>query len=146
MQPPEPFRDLDWEPKRARELGDRALDLWVELLERLPDLPIGRKERADEVRAAVTLDVPEEPMPLDDLMAHLRSLVLEHSMYPGHPGFMAYVSGAGTVPGVAGDMIAAAVNQNLGGWRLSPAATELELHLTRWLAQQFGLPADTCGG
>ncbi|MGZ4142504.1 MAG: pyridoxal phosphate-dependent decarboxylase family protein [Actinomycetota bacterium] len=146
MQPPEPFRDLDWEPKRARELGDRALDLWVELLERLPDLPIGRKERADEVRAAVTLDVPEEPMPLDDLMAHLRSLVLEHSMYPGHPGFMAYVSGAGTIPGVAGDMIAAAVNQNLGGWRLSPAATELELHLTRWLAQQFGLPADTCGG
>lgn len=146
MKPPEPFKDLDWEPKRAREIGERALDLWIDLLEQLPDLPVARAERADEVRAAVTMDVPDEPMPLDDLMAHLRSLVLEHSMYPGHPGFMAYVSGAGTVPGAAADLIAAAVNQNVGGWRLSPAATELELHLTRWLARQFGLPAETSGG
>jgi aromatic-L-amino-acid decarboxylase len=145
VQAPEPFRDLDWEPKRARELGERALDLWVELLERLPDLPVGRRERADEVRAAITLDVPDEPLPLDDLMAHLRSIVLEHSTYPGHPGFMAYVSGAGTVPGVAGDLIAAAVNQNVGGWRMSPAATEVELQLTRWLATQFGLPASSGG-
>src|SRR5207245_11224330 len=103
-------------PKRARELGERALDLWVELLEKLPDLPIGRRERAEEVRAAVSLDVPDQPMPLDDPAAYLRSVVLEHSMYPGHPGFMAYVSGAGTVPGVAGAMIAAALNQNVGGW------------------------------
>jgi aromatic-L-amino-acid decarboxylase len=145
MDAPEPFRDLDWDPKRARELGERALDLWVELLDRLPDLPVSRRERADEVRAAITLDVPDDPMPLDDLMAHLRSIVLDHSMYPGHPGFMAYVSGAGTVPGVAGDLIAAALNQNVGGWRLSPAATEIELHLTRWLAAQFGLPAGSGG-
>ncbi|HJT37659.1 MAG TPA: pyridoxal-dependent decarboxylase, partial [Actinomycetota bacterium] len=142
---PEPFRDLDWEPKRARELGERALDLWVEFLEELRELPIGRRERADEVRAAVELDVPDEPMPLDDLMAHLRSIVLEHSMYPGHPGFMAYVSGAGTVPGAAADLIAAALNQNVGGWRLSPAASEIEAVLIKWLAAQFGLP-DTAGG
>jgi glutamate/tyrosine decarboxylase-like PLP-dependent enzyme len=145
MDAPEPFRDLDWDSKRARELGERALDLWVELLERLPDLPIGRRERAAEVRAAVTLEVPDDPMPLNELMAHLRSVVLDHSMYPGHPGFMAYVSGAGTIPGVAADLIAAAVNQNVGGWRLSPAASEIELQLTRWLAAQFGLP-DGSGG
>jgi aromatic-L-amino-acid decarboxylase len=58
---------------------------------------------------------------------------------------MAYVSGAGTVPGVAGDLIAAALNQNVGGWRLSPAATEIELQLTRWLAAQFGLPEGSGG-
>src|SRR5438270_9966760 len=145
MDRPEPFRDLDWDPKRARELGERALDLWVEMLEKLPDLPIGRRERAEEVRADVSLDVPDEPMPLDDLMAHLRSVVLEHSMYPGHPGFMAYVSGAGTVPGVAGDLIAAAVNQNVGGWRLSPAASEIEAVLVKWLAAQFGLPEGSGG-
>src|SRR5437764_11592379 len=145
MDRPEPFRDLDWDPRRAREIGERAVDLWVEFLEKLPDLPIGRRERADEVRAAVTLDVPDEPMPLDDLMAHLRSIVLEHSMYPGHPGFMAYVSGAGTVPGVAGDPMAGAGNQNVWGWRLSPAASEIEMQLTKWLAAQFGLPEGSGG-
>jgi glutamate/tyrosine decarboxylase-like PLP-dependent enzyme len=42
-------------------------------------------------------------------------------------------------------MLAAGVNMNLGGWRLAPSATEIEMHLMRWFAQQFGLP-ETAGG
>lgn len=145
--PPRPVPDLDWEPKRARELGEHALDLWEELLTRLREraLPVARRESAAHVRTAVTRPVPEDPVPLDELASYLRDVVLEHSMYPGHPAFMAYITGAGTVPGAAADLVAAAMNQNAGGWLLSPAATEIELHLTRWFAAQFGLPP-TCGG
>lgn len=32
--------------------------------------------------------------------------------YTGHPGFMAYITGAGTVPGAAADLLATALNQN----------------------------------
>jgi aromatic-L-amino-acid/L-tryptophan decarboxylase len=142
---PEPVRDLDWEPKRARELGEAALDIWQELLERIRELPVSRYEGVDAVREAVALDVPEEPMPVEDLVGYLRSVVLDHSMYPGHPGFMAYISGAGTVPGAAADLIAACLNDNVGGWRLSPAASEIEHHLTRWFAERFGMP-DGSGG
>src|ERR671919_693678 len=142
---PEPVPDLDWEPKRARELGEAALDIWEELLERIRELPVSRYEGVDAVREAVALDVPEEPMPVEDLVGYLRSVVLDHSMYPGHPGFMAYVSGAGTVPGAAADLVAAGLNQNVGGWRLSPAASEIEHHLTRWFAERFGLPEGSGG-
>jgi len=47
--------------------------------------------------------------------------VFEHSSYPGHPGFMAYISGGGTVPGAAADLLAAGLTQppQLG---LRPAA------------------------
>jgi glutamate/tyrosine decarboxylase-like PLP-dependent enzyme len=142
---PEPVRDLDWEPKRAREIGERALDIWEELLERLRDLPVSRYEGVDRVREAVALDIPDDPMPLDDLVEHLREVVLERSMYPGHPRFYAYITGAGTVPGAAADLLAAGLNANVGGWRLSPAATEVEQHLTRWFARQFGLPEGAGG-
>jgi len=142
---PEPVRDLDWDAKRARELGERALDIWAELLERLPELPVSRGKSQAEVAAAVSRPVPDDPMPLGDLVEHLRELVLEHSMYPGHPRFYAYITGAGTVPGAAADLLAAAVNQNLGGWRLSPGASELELHLTNWFARELGMP-ETGGG
>lgn len=142
---PEPFRELDWDPKQARELGDRALDIWQEFLERLPELPVRPPHPVAETQAALALEVPEEPMPLDDLVAHMREVVLERSMYPGHPAFFAYVSGAGTVPGAPADMLAAAVNPNLGGWRLSPAGTAIERHLTEWFARRFGLP-ETGGG
>ena len=89
--------------------------------------------------------MPEQPLSVPELAALLRPLVLEHSTLCGHPGFMAYISGSGTVPGAAADLLAAGLNPNVGGWSLSPAATELELHLMRWLADRFGLPEGAGG-
>ena len=142
---PEPVRDLDWSPDRARQLGEDAVELWVELLARLPGLPVGRDFNVEELRADLALEVPEEPLERGELLRHVRALVLEDSMYPGHPGFLAYISGAGTVPGAVGDLLAAALNQNSGGFRLSPGATTIEEHLMRWLAGRFGLP-ESAGG
>jgi aromatic-L-amino-acid/L-tryptophan decarboxylase len=142
---PEPVRDLDWDPDRARELGEDAVELWVELLARLPELPVSREFRADELRDTLAIDVPEEALERGELLGHLRALMLENSMYPGHPGFLAYISGAGTVPGAAADLLAAALNQNTGGFRLSPGASTIEEHLMGWLAGRFGLPEGAGG-
>jgi aromatic-L-amino-acid/L-tryptophan decarboxylase len=142
---PAPLPDLDWDPDRARAFTDRAVDLYDEFLRRLPELPLTHGEPATAVRAAVAIDVPEEPMPEDELFAYLRELVFEHSFFAGHPRFMAYVSGAGTVPGVGADLLAAGVNMNVGGWVLSPGATEIELNLTRTFASWFGLPEGSGG-
>ncbi len=146
VERPSPVPDLDWNPERSRVFGDRALDLWQELLERLPELPVSGRWTAKDVHEAVAIDVPDEPMADDALFAYLHDVVFEWSELSGHPRFMAYISGAGTVPGAAADLIAAGLNANLGGWQLSPAATEIELHLTRWFATElFGLPAGAGG-
>ncbi|MEA3511091.1 MAG: pyridoxal-dependent decarboxylase [Actinomycetota bacterium] len=143
---PEPERALDWSSVDARVLGQGTLDIWIELLDRLHgDLPVARDRSATEVRDTVAREIPTEPMPTEELIAHLREVVFDESMYPGHPGFVAYVSGAGTVPGAAADLIAAGLNQNSGGWRLSPAATEIEQHLMRWFARRFGMPEGSTG-
>ena len=142
---PQPVPDLDWEPSRAAELGQLAVRLWSELIDALPEQPVTREFEPADVRAALELDVPDEPLPVEALAERLRTLVFEQSVYSGHPGFLAYIVGAGTVPGAAADLIAAAVNPNLGGWRLSPGATEIELHLGRWLASECGLPAGAGG-
>ncbi|MEP7347799.1 MAG: pyridoxal-dependent decarboxylase, partial [Gemmatimonadaceae bacterium] len=142
---PAPVTDLAWDADRARALGNQMVELWGELLERLRSMPVGGRATVAEVRAAVTRDVPNEPLAIEELVASLRTLALENATYTGHPGFMAYITGAGTVPGVAADLLAAALNQNVGGWRLSPGATEIELHLGRWFSSRLGLP-ETAGG
>jgi aromatic-L-amino-acid decarboxylase len=142
---PEPVRDLDWNPDRARQLGEDALDLWTEVLARLPDLPVSRDFKAEELYEALALEVPEEPLERGELVRHLRALALESSVYIGHPAFLAYISGAGTVPGAVADLLAAALNQNGGGFRLSPGASTIEAHLMGWLAGLFGLP-ESAGG
>jgi aromatic-L-amino-acid decarboxylase len=144
-QPPTPVTDLAWSPRQAEEFATRVVDIWTELLERLPSLPVTRDFMPAEVAPAVALPVPEEPMAVDDLVAHLRELTFEQSLHTGHPAFFAYISGAGTVPGAAAELLGAGLNPNVGGYRLGPGAAEIELHLTRWLASRFGLPEGAGG-
>ena len=145
MTRPEPVRDLDWGPAQARELTGAMLELWSELLERMGELPVTPVAAADDVAAEMMLPIPEAPLSAQELAALLRPLVFEHSALCGHPGFLAYISGSGTVPGAAADLLAAGLNPNVGGWSLSGGATELELHLMRWMAARFGLPAGAGG-
>ncbi len=145
MRPPEPVRDLDWGPAEARELTGTMLDLWTELLERMPDLPVTPVAAAADVAAEMDLPIPEKPLPPAEIARLLRPLVFDHSALCGHPGFLAYISGSGTVPGAAADLLAAGLNPNVGGWSLSAGASELELHLMRWIAGRFGLPEGSGG-
>jgi hypothetical protein len=44
---PEPERALDWPSADARVLGDAAVDIWTELLDRIhDDLPVARNRTA----------------------------------------------------------------------------------------------------
>jgi aromatic-L-amino-acid/L-tryptophan decarboxylase len=146
MERPRPVRDLSWPIERTRELGARALSLWGDFLEKLPGLPVSRVWKGRNLARELDLRVPLAPASLDDVMDTLKKLAFETSMYPGHPRFMAYVTGPGTVPGTIADLLAATINQNVGGYRLAPGATEMEQFLTRWFAQElFGLPATASG-
>ena len=143
---PEPLRDLDWDPARARAFTDGVADIYEELLTKLRDLPVAGTWGVEEVRDAVAIPVPDDPMPEAEILEYLRTVTFDYSGLLGHPRFYAYISGAGTVPGAAADLLAAGLNANPGGWRLAPGATEIELAFARWFAQDvFGLPS-TAGG
>src|SRR4029078_3738704 len=52
--------------------------------------------------------------------------------------------GAGPI-GVVADLLASAVNPNVGAWKLAPAATEIEVQTVRWIAEVIGYRADCRG-
>lgn len=149
MEAPPPVDDLEWDAAAARRVGSAAVELWVELLEGLRDQPVSRPMSrmwsADEVAAAVDVPIPAEGLSPEALVDALRPLVFEQSVYTGHPGFLAYISGAGTIPGAAADLIAAGLNANAGGWSLSAGVTEFERKLVAWLGDRFGLPEGSGG-
>ena len=143
---PGPVTDLDWEPARARAFVDEVAGLYEEVLGSLRSSPVIHDRGADDVRAGVVVDIPDAPMPQAELVEYLRRMTFEYSAFPGHPRFYAYVSGAGTVPGAAAELLASGVNMNAGGWRLGPSATEIEMALTRWFANEmFGMPGGSGG-
>jgi len=68
-----------------------------------------------------------------------RDLLVEHSLLTATriPG---YITSSAAPVGAIADFLAAAVNPNLGGWPLSPIATEIELQTVEWIAEFLGYP------
>ena len=70
---------------------------------------------------------------------------MEHSLFNGHPRFMGFITSPAAPLGALGELLAAAVNPNVGGWMLSPMASEIEAQTIRWIAEMIGYPRDAGG-
>src|SRR5688572_7298167 len=130
-----------------RALGHRLIDQVAAQLDSIPDGPVTRDESPSAVRDALDLTgpLPEDGMDPALLLEQTTERLFKHSLFNGHPRFFGYITASPAPIGMLGDLLASAVNPNVGGWLLSPAATEIESQTVRWIAQFIGYPAD-CGG
>jgi aromatic-L-amino-acid decarboxylase len=140
-------RPLSLSAAQFRAAGHRLVDQLAELLERVPKGPVTPGERPSQVRAALGADapMPETGRDASELLAETAPLLFEHSLFNGHPRFWGYITSSPAPIGMLADLLAAAANPNVGGWTLSPAASEIEAQTVRWIAQFIGFPT-TCGG
>jgi aromatic-L-amino-acid decarboxylase len=144
-----PLRDspLDIPPERFRQIGHQLIDQIAALLESVSDRPVTRDESPSAVRDALGLNGPlpqegEDPAVLLDGLART---IADHSLFNGHPRFFGYITASPAPIGMLGDLLASALNPNVGGWLLGPAASEIEGQTVRWIAELIGYPTD-CGG
>lgn len=94
-----------------------------------------------EIRRALGFSPPEEPEPLDRVLADLDRVVMPGIVHWGHPAFLGYFGSTSNGPALLGEIAAAALNVSAMTWKTSPAATELETVVLEWIRQMVGLPA-----
>ena len=130
-----------------RMLGHQLIDQVAGLLESVPDRPITRDESPSAVRDALDLNgpLPETGSDPAVLLERTTRLLFEHSLFNAHPRFFGYITASPAPIGVLGDLLAAALNPNVGAWALSPAATEVEAQTVRWIAELIGFPTEGAG-
>jgi aromatic-L-amino-acid decarboxylase len=128
-----------------REDGQQALDWVARYLDGVRDRPVLAQVEPGEIAAALPEHAPESGEPLADILADVDRVLIPGITHWNHPGFMAYFGISGSPPGILGETVAAALNVNAMLWRTSPAATELEQRMLRWVAEMIGLPGDWFG-
>ena len=134
---------VDLSAEQFADIGHRLVDDVADLLASIRERPVGPGETPQQVRARLDADAGLPPDGADParLVADATRMLVDHSIYNGHPRFFGYIT-AGPAPiGILSDMLAAAINPNVGAWALSPMATEIEEQTTRWLAELVGFPA-----
>jgi aromatic-L-amino-acid/L-tryptophan decarboxylase len=124
---------------------EQAAEWCASYLDRVGDLPVLSRVEPGEIAAALPEHAPEHGEPLAEILADVDRVLIPGITHWNHPGFMAYFGISGSPPGILGETVAAALNVNAMLWRTSPAATELEQRVLRWVAEMTGLPADWFG-
>jgi aromatic-L-amino-acid/L-tryptophan decarboxylase len=124
-----------------RHHAHATVDWIAGYLEGVGELPVLPAVRPGEIAARLPASAPGRGEPLEDILRDFREVLLPGVTHWNHPGFLAYFAITGSVPGILGEMLAAALNTNAMLWRTGPAQTELEERTLDWLRELLGLPA-----
>ncbi len=128
------------------ELGRAIIERAGNLLDTLPSRLVTKGEPPEVIRSILGTDsVPLNGTDPETLIREISTLLVDHSLFNGHPKFWGYITSSAAPIGVLGDLLAASINPNVGAYNLSPVATEIERQTIQWIAQMLGYP-DECGG
>ena len=140
---PEPHDTLDpqdWETFRA--LAHQMLDDAVDYIELIRKRPVW-KAMPENVRRRFRSAVPEEPSDLAAVYDDFAQFIAPYALGNAHPSFMGWVHGGGTPVGMMAEMLAAALNSNLGG--RDHAGVAVERQIVEWARQIFEFPDSASG-
>ncbi len=104
----------------------------------------GRPPVPGNISLAVPSGIPDDPTPESDLLEMLPG-ILASSMNPANPGYIGHMDPLPSTMSILGDLIVAALNNNMLSLEMSPVFSRLEPLLLREFAALFGL-GDLAGG
>ena len=138
---------IEMSSHQFRAVGYQLIDRIAGLLDSLPQRPVSPGQSASAVRQALDSErsLPRQGADAASVVGHAADLLFDHSLFNGHPRFWGYITSSAAPIGALGDLLAAAVNPNVGAWLLSPMASEIEAQTIRWVAELLNYPSQ-CGG
>ena len=141
------YAPLDMSAEEFRRVGYQLVNRIAGFLDSLAERPVNPAESPIAVREALGSDrpLPQEGADASVLLDRAADLLFDHSLFNGHPRFWGYITSSAAPIGALADMVASAVNANVGAWALSPMASEIELQTLRWIAEMLHYPADSGG-
>src|ERR1700722_20201357 len=105
----------------------------------MPPVPPG------EIAASLPAEAPEEGAGIDEILADFERIVVPGTTHWNHPRFFAYFATSAAPAAIVAEALAATLDVKAMLWRTSPAATELEEVMMRWLGRLLDLPQQWTG-
>lgn len=123
-----------------QKIGHRLIDDIADFIDNIRENPVTPGESPEQMQYILgNSALPEDGTSLPELFLKTTGLLFNHSLLNGHPRFLGYITSSPAPVCSLADLLAAAVNPNVGAQILSPIATEIEKQTVRWLAQFIGV-------
>jgi aromatic-L-amino-acid decarboxylase len=123
----------------------KASELVVRLYGGLERVRVTPAKSRMEIASLFDEPFPEEPQPMASILREVEDKIFANSTLHLSPRFLGYINSGGNQAAVLGELLASAVNQICAMWHFSPAASEVERRVIRWIAQFIGYPSEAEG-
>jgi glutamate/tyrosine decarboxylase-like PLP-dependent enzyme len=130
----------NWDEMRA--LAHRMVDDAITHLQTVRERPVWQP-MPEDIAARFDVPAPHDPAGAEATYQEFVETILPYPMGTTHPRFWGWYMGNGTVFGALADLMASAMNSNLGGG--NHVANLVEEQVIDWIKEMLGFPADASG-
>lgn len=128
-----------------RHWSKRAADWAHDYHATLRDRPVRAQTTPGATAAQLPDAPPEGPEPVETIFADFERIVPGAMTHWQHPRFFAYFPANAAPASMLAEQLASAIAAQCMLWQTSPAATEIEQVMVRWLRDALGLAAHFTG-
>ena len=137
--------ELEMSPEQMMASAQRAAELVIERIQKLPAERGWRGGARAELEAIMREEPPEEGRPSHEVIERAAHEILPIAGRVDHPRFFAFVPSSPAWPGVLADFMAAGHNIFQGTWLGASGPSMLEVVVMDWFRSWIGYP-ETAGG
>lgn len=116
-----------------RQAGHRLIDYIADYLNDVSAKPLFPDVEPGFLYDLFDEKIPEQGKPLAVLQKTLEEKLMPYLTHVNHPGYMGLITPSPNPAGILGDLLASAINQNIGAYSIGPAAVAMERRVIRWL-------------
>ncbi len=121
-----------------REAGHRLVDYITDYLQQVQNKPLFANVEPELLNRLFDEPLPDHPQSLTAIQQVLDEKLIPYCTHVNHKGYMGLITPSPNPAGILGDLLASALNQNLGAYSISPSATAMERRVIRWLTDLAG--------
>lgn len=121
-----------------RQAGHYLIDYVADYLQKVGERPLFPDIEPSYLYELFDEEIPENPRSLMQLQKELEEKLIPFSTHVNHPGYMGLITPSPNPAGILADLLASALNQNIGAWSIGPAAVVMERQVIRWLNDLIG--------
>ena len=128
-----------------RKAGHYLIDFIADYMQQVENRPLFPNIDPSKLYAMFEESIPETSSSLEQLQKTLEEKLIPYCTHVNHPGYMGLITPSPNPAGILADLLASALNQNLGAWSIGPSAVVMERKVVRWLNDLIGYD-DKAGG
>ena len=121
-------------------LGTEAAQWTADYHQTLRDRPVMACVRPGQIKNQLPEGAPEHSEEMQKILDDFEEIIMPGMTHWQHPRFFAYFPANISPPSMLAEILTAALGAQCMLWQTSPAATELEEMMVRWLAKAMALP------